>query len=498
MDTTEKSSHKQILKATGIVGGAQVISILIRMLRNKVIAVLMGPAGYGIHALYQRTLDLIRSATGFGIQYSAVRDIAEAAGTDDHTRISRTVLILRRWVWFTGLLGLVLTAVFSKPISLRTFGDEKHTWGILGLSVILLLEAITGGNLAFLQGLRRISSMAKANVLGVLAGFIISVPLYWFFGFKGIVPALLVASAVNLLLSWLYTRKIPVEHVPLTLKETCIGGLSMVRLGFFLVITGFATTAAMYLVMIFVTKKSGIKDVGQYQAAWTLSLTYVGLVLQAMGADYFPRLSAVNHDNTQVIKLVNEQTEIALLIAGPLVVGMLSFVAPVVYLLYSTEFDKAINILHWQLAGSLLKVLSWPMAFILLSKKKGILFLVTELSWNIIFVTLVYFGWEYVGLEITGVSFFISFVLYNLILLLITRKLCQFRWGNRNIKFILVFGVFTFVAFLNSRYVLGMKGYFAGGILSLCVVVYSFFELHKIVDLKEIYKKFLNKLPGRN
>lgn len=492
-----ESSHKQVLKATGIVGGAQVIIILIRIFRSKIIAILLGPTGVGILGLYQSTLDLIRSATGFGIQYSAVRDIAEAAGSEDQSRISRTVLILRRWVWFTGLLGLVLMAVCCKPISQYTFGDDKYTWGILTLSIVLLLNAISRGKLAFLQGLRRINTMAKANVLGVLAGFIITVPLYWFFGLNGIVPALIIASLINLLLSWLYTRKIPIERVPLSLKDTCVGGLGMVRLGFFLVITGLATTASMYFVRVFITKKAGIEDAGQYQAAWALSLTYVGLVLQAMGADYFPRLSAVNHDNEQVVKLVNEQTEIALLIAGPLVVGMLSFVTPVVYLLYSAEFDKTINILHWQLSGSLLKVLAWPMGFILLSKSKGIAFLFTELGWNIAFVTQIYFGWKYVGLEITGVSFLISCVLNGLTLLLINRKLCQFRWGSRNIKFILFFCVFTFLALLNSRYVLGMKGYCIGGILSLCVVTYSLFELHKLVDLKQVYKKFLNKLLKR-
>ena len=122
----KSSSHKQILKATGIVGGAQVITILIRIVRSKIIAVLLGPTGVGILGLYQSMLDLIRSATGFGIQYSAVRDIAEASGTNDQSHISRTVLILRRWVWFTGLLGLVLMAVCCKPISRYTFGDDRY------------------------------------------------------------------------------------------------------------------------------------------------------------------------------------------------------------------------------------------------------------------------------------------------------------------------------------------------------------------------------------
>lgn len=89
------TSHKQILKATGILGGAQVIEILFRIARSKIVAVLLGPTGVGMIGLYQSTIDLVQKATGFGINFSAVRDIAEAAGTNDQRRISRAIMILR-------------------------------------------------------------------------------------------------------------------------------------------------------------------------------------------------------------------------------------------------------------------------------------------------------------------------------------------------------------------------------------------------------------------
>lgn len=116
----EKTSHRQILKATGILGGAQVIEIIIRIIRNKVVAVLLGPMGVGILGLYQSTIELIQSTTGFGLNFSAVRDIAEMAGSNDPQKISRTILILRRWVWFTGLLGMVLGLLFRTGFKIVT------------------------------------------------------------------------------------------------------------------------------------------------------------------------------------------------------------------------------------------------------------------------------------------------------------------------------------------------------------------------------------------
>jgi len=490
---TEPTSHKQILKSTGIVGGAQVVTILIRIIRGKIIAVLLGPAGVGVAGLYQSTLAIIRSGTGCGLNFSAVRDIAEAAGSGDEQRVSTTILILRRWVWFTGLLGMTIAVVFSKPLSRYAFGSEKYAWGIVVLSVTLLFMALSQGQLALLQGLRKIGTMARANVGGVAAGFCISVPLYWLMGIKGIVPAILLTTAASLLISWYYARRIPVQPVRLTAKETFWGGLGMVRLGFFMVITGFVTTATMYLVRGFVSHKMGIEGVGQFQAAWTFSSVYLAAVLQAMAADYFPRLSAVHANNARVVQLANEQTEVALLVAGPLIVGMLSFMNIVVYVLYSAEFTETVSILHWQLAGTFLKVISWPIGFIILAKGRGEIFIFTELCWNAVYLGLTYLGWNAMGLEMTGIGFLFTFLVYLGVVFAVIRKLCGFMWSRESLKHIAVFGVATLFAFLSSRRVSGAKAYLAGGALSVAVAAYSFYELRRIVNLTRVINRLLHR-----
>jgi O-antigen/teichoic acid export membrane protein len=493
MHNNKNISHKQILKSTGIVGGAQVITILIRILRSKIIAVLLGPMGVGIAGLYQSTIDLVRSATGFGLNFSAVRDIAEAAGSNDPQKISRTILILRRWVWFTGLLGMVSTLVFCKPLSRYAFGDEGYALGVGALSAVLLMDALSGGQLALLQGLRQIGTMARANIFGVAAGFCITLPLYWMMGIRGIVPALILSAAVSLFLSWFYSRRIDVQPITLSIRETIQGGLGMVHLGFYMVIAGFATTAVMYVVRAFISTKSGIEGVGQFQAAWNLTSIYLATVLQAMGTDYFPRLSAVNNDNTKVVQLINEQTEVALLMAGPLIVMMLSFLNLVVYLLYSDRFTEAVSILHWQLAGTFLKVISWPAGFVILAKARGGIFVFTELCWNGMYFCLLYLGWKTFGLEMTGMAFLISYFIYLPIIYAITYRICRFAWSKNSIKYILVFGIMVLLAFINSRHIAGTPRYWIGGLLSLAVMGYSYYELHKIVDIKTVLSRLMRR-----
>ncbi|WP_050019956.1 oligosaccharide flippase family protein [Chryseobacterium sp. P1-3] len=74
----DKSSYKQIFKATSIFGGVQVFNILISIIRSKFIAVLLGPTGMGIAGLLLSTVTLMSSLTSFGLGVSSVKDIAAA------------------------------------------------------------------------------------------------------------------------------------------------------------------------------------------------------------------------------------------------------------------------------------------------------------------------------------------------------------------------------------------------------------------------------------
>lgn len=498
MAIEEKSTHKQILKATGIVGGAQIISILIRIVRTKIIAVLLGPAGIGIAGLYQSTLEIAQSATSLGLGFSAVRDVAEAAGTGDQQRIGRTITILRRWVWLTGLMGAALLLIFREQFSLYAFKDTDHVLEFALLATVPLLAALRGSQMALLQGIRRIGDMARAGVLGAAAGLCITVPFYWLMGFQGIVPAMILSAVVELVLSWHFARKVQVTPVAVSFRETWTGGSSMIRLGLFTVVTGLATTGTLYLVRIFVSGKLGIDGVGQFQAAWNLSAMYVGLVLSAMGADYFPRLSAVNHDNEQVCRLVNEQTEIALLLAGPMIVGMICFMDVIVALFYSAKFSQSVDILLWLMLGNALKVISWPMGFVLLAKNKGGWFIFTELLWNGLFLAGVWLSWNKVGLESIGITFVACYLVITVILFIICKLLSGFLWSIKNVQLIFLYCLLTVLTFLSIKYQpVSSKRLLSLGFLTVATA-YSCYELNKIMNLRLVVVKTLQKIGIKN
>ena len=115
---------------------------------------------------------------------------------------------------------------------------------------------------------------------------------------------------------------------------------------------------AAYAVRAMVLQWDGAEAAGYYQAAWTVGGLYVGTILQAMGADFYPRLTGAAHDHALMNRLVNEQTQVGLLLAAPGVIATLAFAPLAILVLYSSEFGEATEVLRWICLGMALRVTS--------------------------------------------------------------------------------------------------------------------------------------------
>jgi PST family polysaccharide transporter len=482
------STHRQILKSIGIIGSSKVVTILIGIVRTKVIAILLGPLGIGIAGILQSTVDLIASLTHFGIEFSAVRDVAESAETKDKASIAKAITVLRRWSWFTGVLGMIITAIFCRRLSIIGFGNESYASGIAILSVTILISSISSGQMALLQGVRQLGAIAKSNILGVVIGFVITVPLYYRYGLAGIIPALFVSPIVSLCISWWYARKVYVEKVKISFADTVKGGIGMIKLGSFMVLSTFMLTGTMYLIRIIITSKADVDVVGQFQAVWTLSSVYLMTVINTMSVDYYPRLAGVNSDNKAVNLLVNEQMEITLLVSVPLIVIMLSFAPELINLFYSKSFIGATTILEWQLVGDFFKIIFFPIAYVLLAKGEGGYFIVSEFIGGASYLLFTYFGWGVFGKESIGMSYLFSRALYMFVVLLFVGIITGFRINKKVLRYIILCGVVVLLGFLNSYVVEGYKRYVFSSVLVLFSIMYSIYEINKIIDVLSFIK----------
>lgn len=485
-----KSSYRAIFKATSLFGGVQVINILMQIVRSKLIAVLLGPAGMGMAGLFTTSLGLVSGLTNFGLGISAVRDISEAHGTGNKQRIATVVTVMRRVLWITGLLGTVVGFVWAPLLSTYTFGNENYTIGFRWLSVTMLLNQLTSGNNVLLQGTRQLKFMAKANVIGSFTGLLISAPLYYFYRINGIVPAIITSSILSLIISWYFSRRMKTEAVVVSLGDTIIEGKSMFKMGIVLGLSSLITVATSYIIRAYISRTGSLEDVGLYSAGFAIIGSYVGLIFTAMGTDYYPRLSAVAADQKQSEKLINQQAETALLIIGPILCAFLVFANWAVIMLYSAKFLPITGMIKWAALGMYFKSAAWAVGFLFLAKGSSKVFFLSELITSVYVLALNLVGYALFGLDGLGISFLITCFLAFLQVYYIAHKLYHFVFEK---TFYMILAVHIFLGtlcFLCSMFLVQPWSYICGAALVVAASFYSFKEIDKRMNLKEAW---LNK-----
>lgn len=477
------SSHRQIFKSTALIGGAQIINLGIGIGRTKALALLLGPAGMGLAGLYLSATALIGSVAGLGLNTSGVRQIAEAAGTKDETRIARTLVTLRRVALISGLLGMVLVLALAPLLGRTTFGDDKHGWGIALMALTLLFGGMSAGQSALLQGLRRLRDLAASQIVGSLCGAVVSVALVWWLREQGIVPYLVAGSAFGMLLSWWYARRVPVQRVTVTWKETLAESRSLLAMGLAFTASALIGSGTAYLTRVLVQRQLGMEAVGIYTATWTLSSYYVGIVLAAMGADFLPRLTEAAHDHGMMNRLVNEQSEMGVLIALPGVLATLALAPWVMHVFYSSAFVQGADVARWQILGVFLRVVSWPLGFVLIAKGKSLLFALTELAAGVANVGLIFLCMKLWQLEGVGVSFALCYLTYTAMMAVVVWRLTGFRWSATALKILTPSVLLLGVIFGCTRLLPERWGVSIGLTSTALATVISLLALQKILDV---------------
>jgi antigen flippase len=447
----DDSSYRQIFKATALVGGAQVFNVLAGIVRTKVLASLLGPAGMGLVGMYQSATAVIGTVAGMGITQSGVRQIAEAAATGDQVRISRTVRTLRLTSFLSGVLGMLLLIALREPLARATFGDETYALGLGFLSLTLLFGTVAGGQNALLQGLRRLRDLAANQVAGTVLGTLLSIGLVWWLRESGVVAFLVASAAASLLCSWWYARRVRVAPAPMPLRDTWMESRGLFAMGAAFMVSGLLVAAAAYLSRVLIIRELGMAAVGLYTASWTLSSLYVTTVLNAMGADFYPRLTAVESDNTTVNRLVNEQTEMGVLIATPGILATLALAPWVLSVFYSSAFLPATDVIRWQIIGVALRVVSWPIGFIILAKGMPRTFMLVEaFAWTLQ-VLLLAVCLKLWGLEGAGIAFALMYVAVLMGLFAVGRAISGFSWSRRSISLIALCAFFCALTLIVLR-----------------------------------------------
>ena len=473
----KKTSYKDIARTSVLFGSSQVVIVITKIIKTKFVAYFLGTQGYGIFSLYTAAVNLIGTFSNLGLNTSATKTIAENYKNEESQNVIKTLTIVRKIVWFTGLMGGTICLLLSPFLSEIIFNNSDFTYAIMWLSIAIILNQLTQGNTILLRGLRKHKSLANSNATGAIIGLIISVTLYYIWGINAIVPAIILSSLAAYLRSAYFANKIKIDWMPIGARETFNASRPMLAMGIVLSITSVLTLSKVFFLRIYVEDIGGIEEVGLYHSSFIIVNSYLGIIFTIMSTDYLPDLSTKIHDKKLYTDLFNKQLIFGMMLIIPLVSAFLLFNQWIIVLLFNSKFKGAELLIAWSVIGMFFKLISWTQSFIILSKGDNKRFALHETTSIIITTIITVLLYNKYGLHGLGMGFTIGYFYYSLQ----TYFLCRYWYKidfNKESKTVIFIGAIILLFAFYSIVILKNIGFCI--IITLLSFIFSYWQMKKM------------------
>lgn len=363
-------------KASVATAVAQAFRMLGGLIIIKIIAIYLGPEGFGRLGHFMSMIAILGVLAGGGILNGIVKYVAEYKGAPDrlHPFLSNA---LAYTLIFSTLLFIAIT-LSAKQLSLILFGGDEFTQLIIFLGLIQYFYGLVSFCNGTINGLRETTKFAKIIIFGTLIGLPTSYFLIITYGFSGAVLGLAAVNACLLLPAMYELQKLEFfKKIKFSINKQ-----DTIRLSKFSAMQMFSLAtlplAEMYIRSLII-HNAGWHEAGLWQGLMRLSSVYVGFFTTFLAAYYMPTLSEIL-DKNQIFKYVAKYVvtigSIFILIA----VMVYTFREFVFSVIFSKEFIIPAEYVRYQLTGDLFKIMSYVIGFLIVAKAKTKLYIMAELA----------------------------------------------------------------------------------------------------------------------
>ena len=490
MEQDRNDNYDHVLKYTSVFGGVQGLVILIGLVRNKFMALLLGAGGMGFNALLTSAQNFASQCTNLGISFGAVPRLSGYYEKDRRQLLDYYIQVIRLWSMMAAVLGGMFCIIVSPFINDLSFTWGNHTlhYAMLGISVAML--AITGGETAILKATRRLGSLARIQIYTAVASVVLSIPLYYFYGHSGVVPAIVLIAGAGMLVTIAYSWRLYPFKIHFS-RSQLKHGASMIRLGVAFVLAAAIGSAAEMLIRGYLNVEGGLDDVGFYNVGFMITITYAGMVFSAMETDYFPRLSAVCTDIAKTNETVNKQMEVSLLLLSPMLVALMMLLPVLIPMLFSKEFLPVVGMSQVAVLAMYFKVLTMPVAYITLARSRSLSYLLLETSYFVILVLAVMVGFRQWGLWGTGLAIVVAHLFETLLVGGYAYVYYDFRSTSTVFRYAAVQTLIGVMAYGSTLLTEGWPYWIIEAALTLISTAYSVHILRQKTHLWESLKRRL-------
>lgn len=400
--------NQSILKVLSIFTSIQMVNMLCSMVKMKFVSIWLEAAGVGLFGIFQVVSDTTATVTDFGLRQSTTREVALLRNNPGKS--GRLFATIRSWNLLAGGLGALILSLLSPLLSLLFFNTAGFWWPFVILGLCILLNALTAGENSILQGLSRFNNLARASLLASLTGLAISIPMFRFLGKNSVILSLMVYAICGYYYMYRNRPKdFPSERPSRKLLKE---GTGFAKLGGYMAVAAFVSSLSVTAFVGWLNRYADTAEVGYFQAGNTLVIRYMGFVLSAIGLEFYPRIASCARSTLRQSIFVTHEMALTLNILTPLVLLFLLFRPLLIEILYTSQFEVILPFVTVGIIHTIFRTPSTVIAYTIVSRGNGLLYLMIELTDAIIGLTLCILSYRYWGLTGIGFAYIAWYIFY--------------------------------------------------------------------------------------
>jgi len=399
-----------LFKTSALNGIAVLIKTATMFLLNKILAIYVGPAGYAAIGQFQNFIQIVTTFAGGAINTAVIKYTAEYHHSEYKQRLvwktAGTIVLI-----FSLIIAFVIL-IFQKQLSLYIFQSNEYQSIFVWFATFLIFFNLNALFLAILNGKKEILRLVIANI----AGSIFSLLITGLLAYKLSLYGALVALSINQSIVFLVT--LVLSYNSDWFKLSYIFGaidrdLAKKFVGYALMAltSALCVPTSQILIRLFIGKEFGIEFAGYWEAMVRLSGAYLMLVTTTLSVYYLPRLSELT--DIQSIKkevLTGYKFIFPLALLGAISVFILK--DWIISILFTKSFMPMRELFLWQMIGDSLKIGSWIIAFLMLSKAMTKLYIITEIIFATTLVLFTLICCKIYGFKGTSIAYLINYAIY--------------------------------------------------------------------------------------
>lgn len=409
-----------LFKTSALNGIAVLIKTATMLILNKILAIYVGPSGYAAIGQFQNFIQIVTTFAGGAINTAVVKYTAEYHESESKQRLvwktaGSIVLIFSMIVAF-------LILIFQKQLSIYIFKSTEYQSVFIWFATFLIFFNLNALFLAILNGKKEILRLVIANIAGSIFSLLVTGLLAFKLGLYGALVALSINQSIVFLVTLFLCYKsnwFKISYlfgkIDKQLSKKFVGYVLMA------LTSALCVPLSQILIRDYIGNEFGLKYAGYWEAMIRLSGAYLMLVTTTLSVYYLPRLSELNTWKSIKDEVYTGYKYIfPLALIGALIVyAIRDWIIP---LLFTESFLPMRELFLWQMIGDSLKIGSWIIAYLMLSKAMTKLFILSEVFSVITLLLLTYFCTKAYGFEGVSIAYLINYAIYWLFISLIVFK----------------------------------------------------------------------------